>query len=144
MDSHLKRKARNSSDDLIGCLLAPYLSEMEIPHDLAITFQYLRNQPNNFLTSMHNLKKTRLENSGAGITDVIQPTPKHLIDEARFTNDKLAVLHYLPRTTVRDARVHQLQVYGKQLKGCYMELVRTPLEMMVALNLILMTDPATI
>ena len=138
-----KRKMRNSKDDLIGCLLAPYLLQMEVPRDFGITFHFIRHEIKASNMDLSDVQKIHSEHcavisplSQFASKEVIKAT--NLMIEARFNQDKLNILQKYPRTILRDERVHQLRVYDKKLRGCYMELVRTPLEMMVALNMVLM------
>ena len=149
-----KRKTRNSADDLIQCLLAPYLLQMEVPHDFGITFHSIRHEIKASKMDLSDVQNVQQNHSKDPMSEPPSPLSQtasteamkatNLIIEARFIQDKLNILEHYPRTISRDKLVHQLRVYDQKLRGCYIELVRTPLEMMVALNMVLMKHPVTI
>lgn len=130
----LKRKARNSADDLLGCLLAPYLSRMEVPNNIGITFRTLRNKHETFACDFAcDVKKTHeTMYDSAKMKNIAQSVRI----EAELVRNKLYLLGALPKSKARDAKVHQLHVYLKKLEGCYIESVKSPVEMMVAFNMI--------
>ena len=101
MDSQkdsLKRKARSSSDDLLGCLLAPYLSHMEVPANFGLNFKFMRD-------NMSDIKK----NTSLNVTYYTKANIKrydthNVLMQARLVQNELYILNLLPKTEARDAK----------------------------------------